>query len=141
VKLDLQLADAFDLKEFHDRYDVAFSAGLVEHWNGSKTVDLIGEHARCAPRVQVEVPTRHTLKRPENIPDVMEDTYLFKPREFAGRLVAAGLAIEKVYAIGSVPTRTREVVENILPPALFRRLQKLTGYSMGIGCIARRPDQ
>src|SRR5712664_3460930 len=41
VKLDLQLADAFDLKEFHDRYDMAFSAGLVEHWNGSKTVDLI----------------------------------------------------------------------------------------------------
>jgi SAM-dependent methyltransferase len=138
VKLDLRLGDAFDLKEFHDRYDLAFSAGLVEHWNGSKTVELVAEHARCAPLVQVEVPTRHTLLRPQNIPDVMDDTHLYKPREFARRVRKAGLTVEKVYMVGSVPTRGREILESVVPPVLFRRLQRLTGYGMAIGCIARR---
>jgi hypothetical protein len=138
VDLDIRLGDAFDLKEHHDRYDIAFSGGLVEHWNGSKTVELIAEHARCAPRVQIEVPTRHTLLI-EKIPEVIEDAHLFKPGEFAAQFRLAGLAVEKVYAIGSVPTRTREVVESLVPPALFRRFQRIAGYSMGIGCIATRP--
>lgn len=140
VKLDLKLGDAFDLKEYHDRYDVAFSAGLVEHWHGTKTVALVKEHARCATRVQIEVPTRHTV-HVKSIPEVVADMHLFKPSEFAGRVREAGLVVEKVYTIGGVPTRTREIMESVIPPVLFRRLQRLTGYSMGIGCIARRPDR
>jgi hypothetical protein len=40
--------------------------------------------------------------------------------------------------VGGVPTRAREVVENVVPPVLFRRLQRAVGYSMGVGCIAAR---
>jgi SAM-dependent methyltransferase len=137
VKLDLRLGDAFDLHEFHDSYDVAFSGGLVEHWNGTKTVELIAEHARCAPRVQIEVPTRYTLLL-EAIPEVIEDAHLYKPGEFAVQFRKAGLRVEKIYPVGGVPTRTRRIVENLLPPLLFRRMQRLTGYSMGVGCIASR---
>jgi SAM-dependent methyltransferase len=140
ANLDLRLGDAFDLREYHDRYDIAFSAGLLEHWKGGKTVELIAEHARCATRVQVEVPTRHTMHI-ESVPEVVEDMHLFTPGEFAGRVRKAGLAVERMYAIGGVPTRTREVIESLTPPVLFRRLQRLTGYSMGIGCIARRPNK
>ncbi len=139
VKLNVRQADAFDLKEFHDRYDVAFSGGLVEHWNGTRTVELIKEHARCAPTVQVEVPTRHTLLLEDAIPEVVADMHLYTPREFAARFREAGLRVEKVYTVGSVPKREREVVENLVPPALFRRIQRATGYSMGVGCIAVRP--
>jgi SAM-dependent methyltransferase len=137
VDLDITLGDAFDLKEHHDRYDVAFSGGLVEHWNGSRTVELIAEHARCAPRVQIEVPTRHTLLI-EKIPEVIQDAHLFKPGEYAAQFRRAGLNVERVYTVGSVPTRTREIVESLAPPGLFRRFQRLAGYSMGIGCIATR---
>jgi SAM-dependent methyltransferase len=140
VDLELKLGDAFDLKEHHDRYDIAFSAGLVEHWNGSKTVELIAEHARCATWVQVEVPTRHTLHI-DYIPEVIEDAHLYRPGEFVARVRDAGLNIERMYAIGSVPTRRREVIESLMPPVLFRRLQRWTGYSMGIGCIGRRPTK
>jgi SAM-dependent methyltransferase len=139
VKLDLRQGDAFDLHEFHDSYDVAFSGGLVEHWNGTKTVELIAEHARCAPRVQIEVPTRYTLLL-DAIPEVIEDAHLYKPGEFAAQFRRAGLRVEKVYSVGGVPTRTRRIVENLLPPLLFRRVQRLTGYSMAVGCIATRPQ-
>lgn len=138
VDLDIKLGDAFDLKEHHGRYDVAFSGGLVEHWNGTRTVELIAEHARCAPRVQIEVPTRYTLLI-EKIPEVIQDAHLYTPGEYAGQFRKAGLSVEKVYAIGGVPTRMRGVLESLMPPALFRRFQRLTGYSMGIGCIATRP--
>lgn len=137
VKLDVRQGDAFDLHEFHDKYDIAFSGGLVEHWNGTKTVELIAEHARCAPRVQIEVPTRHTLHL-ESIDEVVEDMHLFTPSEFAAKFGEAGLHVEKVYSVGGVPTHTREIVENLVPPVLFRRIQRVTGYSMGVGCIASR---
>jgi len=139
VRLDVRQADAFDLHEFHNGFDVAFSGGLVEHWNGTRTVELIAEHARCAPRVQVEVPTRYTLMLENNIPDVIADAHLYRPGEFASQFRRAGLRVEKVYTVGGVPTRVRYILENILPPALFRPYQRLTGFSMGIGCVASRP--
>ncbi|HEX2681051.1 MAG TPA: class I SAM-dependent methyltransferase [Candidatus Dormibacteraeota bacterium] len=139
VELELRQADAFDLHEFHGHYDIAFSGGLVEHWNGTKTAELIAEHARCAPRVQVEVPTRYTLMIEKIIPEVIADAHLYKPGEFAAQFRKAGLRVEKIYTVGSVPTRTRRVLENLVPPVLFRRWQRLTGYSMGVGCIASRP--
>src|SRR5260370_23533813 len=139
VSLELHQADAFDLHEFHDAYDIAFSGGLVEHWNGTRTVDLIAEHARCAPRVQIEVPTRYTLMLENNIPEVIADAHLYKPGEFAGQFRRAGLRVEKTYTVGGAPTRARMVLENLLPPVLLRRLQRLTGYSMGVCCIASRP--
>ena len=139
VNLALHQADAFDLHEFHDGYDVAFSGGLVEHWNGTRTVDLIAEHARCAPRVQIEVPTRYTLMLENNIPEVIADAHLYRPREFATQFRRAGLQVEKVYTVGGAPTRTRVILENVLPPVLFRRIQRVAGYSMGVGCIASRP--
>jgi SAM-dependent methyltransferase len=137
VKLTLREADAFDLRQFHDGFDVAFSSGLVEHWHGTKTVELIQEHARCAPRVQIEVPTRFTLLL-DSIPEVLQDMHLFTPREFVARFREAGLRVEKVYSTGSVPGRSREIVENVIPPVLFRKIQRLTGYSMGTGCVAVR---
>ncbi len=138
AELDIRLGDAFDLKEHHGRFDLAFSAGLVEHWNGTRTLDLILEHARCAPRLQVEVPTRYSMLLERVVADVSTDMHLYRPREFATVFSKAGLKVEKVYPVGSVPTRTREVLESLVPPLLFRRLQRLTGYSMGTGCIARR---
>jgi SAM-dependent methyltransferase len=139
VELDVHQADAFDLHEFHDGFDVAFSGGLVEHWNGTRTVELIAEHARCAPRVQIEVPTRYTLMLDNNIPEVIADAHLYKPGEFASKFRLAGLHVEKLYTVGGVPTQMRSILENVLPPAVFRRFQRTTGYSMGIGCVASRP--
>lgn len=139
LERDLHLADAFDLSPFHGRFDIAYSGGLVEHWNGERTSELIAEHARCAPRVQVEVPTVHTRLLPDAIPEVLADARLYTPRQFAKKVRAAGLNLEKVYPIGSVPRPGRVLLENTLPPVLFRRLQLLAGLSMGVGCIASRP--
>ena len=137
IELDLHQADAFDLHEFHDRYDVAFSGGLVEHWHGTKTVELIAEHSRCAPRVQIEVPTRYTFLL-DFIPEVIADMHVYKAREFANRFRTAGLRVEKVYPVGGVPTRVRGILENLIPPVVFRRIQLAIGYSMGIGVVATR---
>jgi SAM-dependent methyltransferase len=140
IDRDLRQGDAFDLSEHHGRYDVAYSAGLVEHWDGERTAELIAEHARCAPLVQVEVPTRHTLVLPDAMPEVLADAHLYRPSEFVSRVNEAGLSVVKVYPLGSVPGRAREIVENLMPPVLFRRLQLWTGHSMGVGVIARGPS-
>ena len=137
VQLDLRLGDAFDLSDYHGRYDVAFSAGLVEHWQGERTVELVREHARCAPIVQVEVPTKHT-RHIAGVPEVLADMRLYTRRQFVDRVREADLKVDRVYATGSVPTFTRRAIEAALPPILFRRLQLAFGYSMGVGVVARR---
>jgi SAM-dependent methyltransferase len=135
--LRLEPADAFDLSAHHGRFDVAYSAGLVEHWHGQETARLLREHARCAPLVQVEVPTPWTY-RVDSVQGVVEDMHPFRAREFRARVREAGLSPRKVYPLGGVPTRWREVLESALPPVLFRRLQLAAGLSMGVGIIATR---
>jgi hypothetical protein len=137
VTLDLQQGDAFDLKEHHDRYDLAFSAGLVEHWHGQHTVDLIAGHAHCAPRVQIEVPTPSSVVG-ASIDDIIEDAVFYRRREFTARVRRAGLTIEKVYAIGDVPNLQSKLLRNLMPPPAWYSLRLITGQSMGIGCVARR---
>lgn len=135
--LHFEQADAFDLALYENRFDVAYSAGLVEHWHGRETVRLLREHARCAPVIQVEVPTKWTW-RIENITAVAEDMHVYGVREFSGRIREAGLKRIKIYALGTVPSRVREIAESVIPPYIFRRLQLLTGLSMGIGVVAAR---
>jgi SAM-dependent methyltransferase len=136
--LNFEQADAFDLKKYHDRFDVAYSAGLVEHWHGRETVRLLKEHARCAPIVQVEVPTRWTW-RIEKVGPAAGDMVTLTARELKQRVRNAGLLPLKTYPLGAVPSRLREVGESLVPPVIFRRLQLLAGISMGSGIIARRP--
>jgi len=140
TKLRLVEGDAFHLEEHHDRYDVALSLGLVEHWHGQHTVDLIREHARCAPVVLVEVPTAHTrLLDPDwRTNEVLADAHLHTPRELSARMRAASLDVTAAYPIGDLPTIGHRLVRNLLPPPLSRRLQWTTGYTMGAGCIGRR---
>ena len=137
-ELNLEQADAFDLKNYHDRFDVAYSAGLVEHWYGRETVRLLKEHARCAPIVQVEVPTRWTW-RIKKVGPASGDMVTLNAGELKQRVRDAGLLPLKTYPLGAIPTRTREVFESLVPPVIFRRIQLLGGVSMGSGIIARRP--
>jgi SAM-dependent methyltransferase len=135
--LHFEQADAFDLHKYENGYDLAYSAGLVEHWHGRETVRLLKEHARCAPIVQVEVPTRWTW-RIENITAVADDMHVFTSREFIARVREADLQPLKTYALGSAPSRPREIAESLIPPYAFRRIQLWSGLSMGVGVIATR---
>ena len=136
--LNLEQADAFDLKQYHDRFDVAYSAGLVEHWYGRKTVGLLKEHARCAPIVQVEVPSWWKW-RMENLGPATSGMVTLTARKLGRRVREANLIPIKTYPLGSVPSRLREVTEALVPPVIFRSLQLLADLSMGNGIIARRP--
>jgi SAM-dependent methyltransferase len=136
--LHFEQADAFDLKQYHDRFDVAYSVGLVEHWHGRETVRLLKEHARCAPVVQVEVPSRWTW-RIENLGPAANDMVTLSARKLGQRVREASLVPIKTYPLGSVPSRLREVSEALVPPVIFRSLQLLADLSMGSGIIARRP--
>jgi SAM-dependent methyltransferase len=142
TELTLVHGDAFDLSEHHDRYDIAFSGGLVEHWHGQRTVELIREHARCAPLVQVEVPTVHTRIREAGggrQADIAVDAYLHTPRQLARRVREAGLDVMRVYPVGDLPSFRYRALRMATPPYLFRKLTLATGYTMGVGCIGRRP--
>jgi hypothetical protein len=105
-------------------------------------VELIREHARCAPLVQVEVPTVHTRVRAAGggrREEIAADAYLFTPRQLARRVREAGLEVMRTYPVGDLPTFRYRALRVATPPLLFRRLTLATGYSMGVGCIGRRP--
>lgn len=141
VDLKLVQGDAFDLRKHHDRFDLAYSVGLVEHWHGQRTAELLQEHARCAPLIQVEVPTIHTrlLVDAWQQDEILADAHLHTPREFLRRFKSAGLRPLRTYAVGDLPTLPHRALRALLPPVLFRRLALWTGYTMGVGIIGRRP--
>ena len=91
----------------------------------------------AARLVQVEVPTGRTW-RIKNAGAASADMHAFRPSEFVARIRDAGLRPAKTYALGQAPSRGREVLESLMPPVIFRRVQLLTGLTMGIGVIARR---
>ena len=140
VELDLVLGDAFDLRDHHDKYDIAYSGGLVEHWHGQRTVELLREHARCAPIVQVEVPTVHTrlLVNAWQEDEVLADAHLFRPREFVRQVRSAGLEVLRLYPVGDLPTLRYRTLKAVLPPYVWSRIRTATGYTMGLGCVTRR---
>lgn len=135
--LRLEQADAFDLTKHHDQFDVAFSAGLLEHWHGREMVRLLKEHARCAPVVQAEVPTPWTW-HVDSVEGVSQDMSPVRAPALRARALEAGLRPIKMYSIGGVPSRARVIAESLLPPVIFRRLQLWAGLSMGVGVIAHR---
>jgi len=130
----IERADAFDLTKFHNRFDLVFSLGVVEHFDRPDTVRLILEQARCAPRVLVAVPTSFT-RHAGSITD--ERTY--SRAELARIVRDAGLRVTKSFAYGDVPGETGLALSRLLPKVGYRALQHFCGYSMGVCALGVRP--
>jgi 2-polyprenyl-3-methyl-5-hydroxy-6-metoxy-1,4-benzoquinol methylase len=126
-------ADAFDLSRFHDRFDLAYSIGVVEHFDRDITVSLIKEQARCATFVLVAIPTQFT-----KYAAVVTDERLYTRPQLSAMVRDAGLQVTDSFVYGEVPTALARNAERLLPAAAWRRLKHMCSYAMGIGCVGRR---
>jgi 2-polyprenyl-3-methyl-5-hydroxy-6-metoxy-1,4-benzoquinol methylase len=127
-------ADAFDLSPFHGRFDLAYSIGVVEHFDRDVTVGLIKEQARCARHVLVAIPTRFT-----KYSAVITDERIYTRPQLDAMVRDAGLTVTDSFVYGEVPTSLARNLERALPGVVYRRLKHAFSYAMGIGCVGRRP--
>jgi 2-polyprenyl-3-methyl-5-hydroxy-6-metoxy-1,4-benzoquinol methylase len=126
-------ADAFDLSGFHDRFDLAYSIGVVEHFDRDVTISLIKEQARCATFVLVAIPTKFT-----KYSAVITDERIYTRPELDTMVRDAGLTVTDSFVYGEVPTGLARNLERALPGAVYRRLKHAFSYAMGVGCVGRR---
>ena len=93
-----EVGNGFELDAYAGQFDLAFSAGVIEHFPEEQAVRILSEKTKTATRVLAIVPTWHALRndpfteaseaRPMTIPKLI--------RQF--RL--AGLEVEKRFGYG-----------------------------------------
>ena len=130
----IERASAEDLSAYHGRFDLAFSLGVVEHFDADVSVDLMREQARCAPLIVAAIPTRYTKYTPEGLTDAR----IYTRRQFERLVRKAGLKVRKSFVYGEVPTRFRLVLYKCLPVLAYRGLQRAFTYAMSICCVGEK---
>jgi len=126
-------ADAFDLSQFHGHFDLAYSIGVVEHFDREVTISLIREQARCAGFVLVAIPAQFT-----RYSAVITDERIYTRPQLEAMVRDAGLEVSDSFVYGEVPTGLARNLERALPGAVYRRVKHAFSYAMGIGCVGQR---
>lgn len=124
---------AFDLSRYYNKFDLAYSVGVLEHFDRDVTVRLVAEKAKCAPLVMTMIPTRF-IKYSAGL----TDERIYSPGEFAGIVRDAGLDVLGIFAYGDVPGMMPRLARGVLPYGVWRWIRDGWGIGMGLGCIGRR---
>lgn len=128
ARLDIayEVADAFSLEAYRG-YDLAFSIGMVEHWDYDESVAAIREQAACASTVIVVVPTRFVRYTAE-----VTDERFYSRRDLRRMLRAAGLTQVRVYGYGDVAGWRGRLSRSLAPDIPYRwLLQRYLGWPSG----------
>jgi SAM-dependent methyltransferase len=133
VPIDFQVADAFDLSDYHGKFDLVFSCGVLEHFDRDVTVRLLREQALCAKKVLIQIPTKYTAYA-----GGITDERIYSIGELKKIVEDAGLCIESGFGYGDLgATPAHRFLRRILPRALWRLLQN-RGYAYSIAVIGSR---
>lgn len=133
VATKFEQADAFDLKKFHDGFDLVYSCGVLEHFDREVTVQLLQEQAKCAPRVLIQIPTKYT-----RLTGKITDERIYTIRALAAIMRDAGLHVEAAFGYGDLSVTTGQIwLRRLLPRALWRWLQN-QGYCFSIAVLGMR---
>ena len=122
-------ADASDLSSFHDRFDLVYSCGVLEHFDRDVTVRLLEEQARCAPRVLIQIPTKYT-----SYAAAITDERIYSIDQLKAIVRDAGLHVSSAFGYGELTVTPAQVwIRRLLPRAVWRVLQNRGyGYSMAV---------
>lgn len=119
IEADFQCADAFDLSKLYGKYDLAFSCGVLEHFDREVTVNLLREQAKCARYVLLQIPTKYTAYAAP-----LTDERIYSMNELAGIVEDAGLKVARKFGYGDVTaTRGQVWLRRMLPRMVYRQLQ------------------
>ena len=92
---EFKLGDAFDLKGEKDEYDLAYSIGVLEHFDREVTIDLLKEQSRCAEHVLICIPTKYTAYAAP-----ITDERIYTIRELESIVKDAGLTVVSSFGFG-----------------------------------------
>jgi SAM-dependent methyltransferase len=133
VAANFQVADAFDLRDYHGKFDLAFSCGVLEHFDRDVTVQLLREQALCATKVLIQIPTQYT-----KYAGGITDERIYDIGGLKRIVTDAGLRVESSFGYGDLgATPTHRLLRRILPRVLWRLLQN-RGYSYSIAVVGSR---
>lgn len=127
-----QVADAFDLSPLYGQFDLAFSCGVLEHFDREVTVKLLEEQAKCAKYVLIQIPTKYTAYTGQ-----ITDERIYSIDELASIVRDAGMQVAAKFGYGDLAaTRVHIALRRLLPRALWRIFQN-RGYAYSIAVIGR----
>lgn len=133
VPARFEVADAFDLSKYYERYDLVFSNGVLEHFDRDVTVKLLREQAKCAPKVLIQIPTKHTA-----LAAVITDERIYTIGELAKIVEDAGMRVEARFGYGDLAsTGANLLLRRAMPRAVWRWLQN-RGYAYAIAVLGER---
>jgi len=126
-------ADAFDLSAYYNQFDLAFSCGVLEHFDRSVTVELLREQSKAAKRVLIEIPTKYTAYA-----DGITDERIYSVRELRTIVEDAGLISEASFGYGDLgATAMQRISRQVMPRGAYRLLQN-SGFAYSIAVIGRK---
>lgn len=130
IELDHHQADAFDLSDYYGEFDLAYSVGVLEHFDRNVTVALLKEQAKCAKKVLICIPTKYT-KYSAGI----TDERIYSIGELKQIVKDAGLDVVDSFGFGNVnATLLHRWLRRLIPHAVFRLMQN-HGYAYNIAVI------
>ncbi len=122
--------DAFNLEPYHHKFDLAFSVGVLEHFDREVTVQLLQEQARCASKVLIIIPSKYTA-----LSDGITDERIYSIAELKSIVRDAGLNVIASFGYGDVTVSAFQIgLRRVLPRAVYRWMQN-RGYSFSIAVM------
>jgi SAM-dependent methyltransferase len=125
---EFAVADGRDLTRFRSAFDLAFSIGVVEHFERSGTIGMLREQAAAAAYVVTVVPTPFTRYAAP-----VTDERFYGVAEFRRMYREAGLRPLRSFGYGDIPAAPHVMAKRLLPYGLWRLLQNRFAYAMGMG--------
>lgn len=127
------IGDAFDLSPYHGRFDLAYSCGVLEHFDRDVTIALLKEQARCARYVLIQIPTKYTALTGE-----ITDERIYTMAELKRIVQDSGLEVLTAFGYGDITvTRPQIWFRRLLPRMAWRWLQN-RGYAYSIAVLGER---
>ena len=123
LQVVVERGDAFDLAAYRG-FDVAFSLGMIEHWERADSVRALREQGDAANHVIAVIPTLNTRFTGE-----ITDERFYSPRELRAMCADAGLEHVRSFAYGVAPTQAARLASLALPHAAFRLMQNTTAWT------------
>lgn len=122
--------DAFDLSAYYDKFDLAYSCGVLEHFDRDVTVRLLKEQARCAKKVLIQIPTKYTAFTKD-----ITDERIYSIGQLSDMVEDAGLQILSKFGYGDIcATPLHIFIRRVMPRAAYRFAQN-QGYAYSIAVI------
>lgn len=129
IDAEFKLGDAFDLSAETETYEVAFSLGVLEHFDREVTIELLQEQAKCARQVMICIPTQYTAYAAP-----ITDERIYTISQLRKIVADADLEVTRSFGFGDVTVTPKQVwIRRLLPQGVYRYMQN-RGFAFNI-CV------